>query len=130
MREIKFRAYDKRLQMMRKANYIDFANKEVMFYADDYGEEDYAQSLDIARDFSEVELMQYTGLKDKDGVEIYEGDVLLDEYLDESGTVVFRDGGFYLVFYDGVISELQEHNVDCMVIDNIYEQPELLERED
>lgn len=36
MREIKFRAWDKHLKLMRNVSYIDFDGKEIMFYADDF----------------------------------------------------------------------------------------------
>ena len=72
---MKCRIYDKRLKIIRDVKYIDFENEQVMFYADDYGDEGYTLNLDIVRDFSEVEIIWSTGLKASNGIELYEGDV-------------------------------------------------------
>lgn len=74
--------------------------------------------------FFDFELMQFTGLKDKNGKEIYEGDIL--EYVERDWNklkdltvrcdVVFEDGAFK--------PSIDPENSE--VIGNIYENPELL----
>ncbi|MCC4046489.1 YopX family protein [Enterococcus gallinarum] len=77
--------------------------------------------------FREIELMQSTGLKDKNGVEIFEGDVGWDAHFEEYGEVVFENGSFRYEF--GNISEdLFEVTDDIEIVGNIYENPELLEQ--
>lgn len=80
-------------------------------------------------------LMQYTGLKDKNGVEIYEGDVIFYNSTGYKGEVSFSTlgGCSYYVFENGVGAEFGEKKLlemvsDLEVIGNIYENPELLER--
>ena len=80
-------------------------------------------------DNGEKILMQYTGLKDKNGTEIYEGDILCHKVV-PPGFVEFADGSF--VFNQGETN--QGLNRLCMdrtkrlgIIGNIYENPELLE---
>ena len=73
-------------------------------------------------------LLEYTGLKDKNGKEIWEGDIVLDHYgadPQRKWQIVYENAQFqiqtkYLMCY--------LHTADCLeVIGNIYENPELLE---
>jgi uncharacterized phage protein (TIGR01671 family) len=75
------------------------------------------------------ELMQYTGLKDKNGKEIYEDDIAIERYesamghrFKERGVVEYRDGHYYIgkYFID------MAGRIELEVIGNIYENPELL----
>lgn len=76
----------------------------------------------------EVILMQSTGLKDKNGVEIFEGDVGWDDHLEVYGKVIFDEGKF-IYEWENICDDLCEVNADIEVIGNIYENPELLEVE-
>lgn len=80
------------------------------------------------RDFEEVELMQYTGLKDKNGKEIYEGDIYHVGDKNIRYLVVWFDSGFEgkqlrSTSYAGLKSWAK----DIEILGNIYENPELLE---
>lgn len=118
MRKIKFRAWDKINKRFEKD--IDFAvmgnGKYALWYGNPHGYE--AEKDDESR----LEVMQYTGLKDKNGKEIYEGDIVREfEYVDGIGWE-YEEGINEVKFFNGGFS----FNRQCEIIGNIYENPELL----
>lgn len=124
-REIKFRAWDTYNERMVDNPYVfermpDYENKPELyrFYEDWFDLED-----GISR---ACYLMQFTGLKDKKGVDIYEGDILqLDDIL---VPVTFDDGGFQIVtnIQHGKSPLVAERTKRFEVIGNIYANPDLL----
>lgn len=122
MRELKFRAWDKQEKQMMKVSAISLENKEI-------GVKDF-RTYHFFR-IKNIELMQYTGLKDKNGTEIYEGDVIKVERDGIIYRVEWIHGGFGLEprynspFYPRLGNvELREK---IEVIGNIHENPEFLE---
>lgn len=132
MREIKFRAWDKGHNVMREIQKMSFKNGKMMTYKWSmwFGEETLSEP------------MQYTGLKDKNGKEIYEGDYLTvsgynyDEpegdwegevSMNEMEIGIFGiccdtgDKGFFPLREIG-----GEYRTIYEVVGNIYENPELL----
>lgn len=126
MESISFRAWDKEEKKMHKVKTIEFSRRGARIIH--LAEVNSNGKGDHKRWHSSVELMQSTGLKDKNGTEIYEGDIVKNIY-DEIYVVKWFDAGFYLEErYNGGFdySELHFGN-NKEVIGNIYETPELLE---
>ncbi len=76
-------------------------------------------------DWEDVELRQFTGLHDKHGREVYEGDIIRTPS-DDYGLiqpVVFRHGGFRCDVDDEVVDKRWFHLQGIEVIGNIYENP-------
>lgn len=79
----------------------------------------------------ETPIMQYTGLKDKNNKEIYDGDILSDGNVKNLYKVIFENGSFRTE-YNGDFEEYSFDLIDvvaqgCEVVGNIYENPELME---
>ncbi|WP_339124336.1 YopX family protein [Fusobacterium nucleatum] len=127
MREIKFRAWHKEKKEIVNVEEIDFMNKVINYIYNDY--ENNRQEIRGAY-FENIELMQYTGLKDKNNKEIYEGDILFESFGEKYYKVVFENGSFRAEFE----GDFEEHSFDlidvvaqgCEIVGNIYENPELL----
>lgn len=72
--------------------------------------------------------LQYTGLKDKNGKEIYEGDILrirLNPETIQNFKVVWNDG-YRVIREDTFYYRLSQVSNECEIIGNIYENPELI----
>lgn len=119
-REIKFRAWDKENKLMFPHKLIDQYDKDgFMLWGDIFSGQD-----------KTVELMQFTGIKDKYGKEIYEGDVVkLDDII---CPITWDDGGFQMITdkQQGKSPAIQNRLKYFEVIGNIYENPELLKTRD
>lgn len=76
---------------------------------------------------------QYTGLKDKNGKEIYIGDVVSEHQGDIFGEIIQKPSGEYRIAWIGIFggeSVLYDHLSLCEVIGNINENPGLIEKEE
>ncbi|HCJ4458790.1 TPA: hypothetical protein NR418_002388 [Listeria innocua] len=69
---------------------------------------------------------QYTGLKDKNGKKIFEGDICWEEYGECYGVVKFEEGKF-LYAWENIAEDLWEVADSIEIYGNIHENPELLE---
>jgi len=146
MRDIKFRAWDKKNKMMRTVDEL----LNLWTVNDHGGEAKTTPSITVVNQSyrgddlqmvvgKDCELMQYTGLKDKNGKEIYEGDVVsyqtsmgfdASETYEEVEEVKYKSGAFTPVY----LSKRGFHDYndkpvivkDLEVIGNIYEHPKLV----
>lgn len=80
---------------------------------------------------------QFTGLTDDDGIRIFEGDIVSGLFrfgMKKNALVTFKDGAFGLEWYRGGIAHFDAFtsvcNVKYQVLGNIYDNPELLFKED
>lgn len=129
MRDIKFRVWDNERNAMlnSKSVDIDFFEGKIEITSDTIRyDEVYTDEI---KDF---ELMQYTGVKDKNGREIYEGDIItitLDTGNVITGSVGMNNGQWSIKYYDRYYSLVSIwYEMQPEVIGNIYENPKLLER--
>ena len=148
MREIKFRAWHKEKKIIGEVLGIDILHKEIFFSNEDVDCYEHV-------DFKNIELMQYTGMKDVTEKEIYEGDVVklvhtgieisadrLEDLKRFVGIIKYENGIFKIVrteksLIESKYFEMEQKKVseifiysklyDLEVIGNIFENKELLE---
>jgi uncharacterized phage protein (TIGR01671 family) len=122
MREIKFRGYNRKNNVWLYGFYLQ--NRGAHFivpdeFADGKSWDDY--EIDPAT------LGQYTGLKDRNGREIYEGDILHDHFCNNRYVVLFGGGSFDVMstlYKSG--NYLSDAVGDIEIIGNIHDNPELM----
>lgn len=127
----KFRCWDERLGLTEVVS-IDFFRKKIKINHWEYGDSNFFP-------LDEVVLMQSTGLKDKNGVEIFEGDIVSVrnhpfQKTEKSGAGIEIDGDYAISWNEGdltwcagnlLLARLKPY---VTVAGNIYEKPELLEQ--
>ena len=142
MREIKFRAWNKNQKKIEPVLNIDW-----------WPQDDGNLKIDIVTSHCKIKdeliLMQFTGLKDKNGKEIYEGDILESQYkkaaieekrflwvkicAEKGEKIVWREEVYWAdccfclrVKGNPEDKIMDENDSKSIVIGNIYENPELL----
>lgn len=129
-REIKFRAWHKFLKKMFKIGQITLEEGIWNFEPND--RDFIGMSIPYQPSFV---LMQYTGLHDKNGKEIYEGDIVYcqTKYGKAKAIIKFIDGKFVAYWNSALTHPENGHHIACYeinkrfeVIGNIYDNPELL----
>ena len=131
MRDLKFRLIDTKSAVRIDPKEFFITDSEVFIYYSDF---DNSEKVDMRHHV----ILQYTGLKDKNGAEIYEGDILSTDLSRPYLIVEFRNGAFMYQCHDGgrnyydfmepANEGLKFNTKYHEVIGNIYENPELLER--
>ena len=119
---LKYRAWDSWRKRMSVVDRIYIDTEGVRLY-DDFGE--------YWRDFRDIKLMQSTGLTDKNGKEIFDGDIVKmskDVYSEPTYYEVAKHyGGAYRLESKQHGCELWLRHTDCEVVGNVYENKELLD---
>ena len=124
-REIKYRDWLKEDKKMVNVETMDFSEKSIQYLEKNEIIDAYLLRTTFLED---IELLQNTGIKDKNGIEIYDGDIVICKYGPEiTMEVKWVDEGFRTLGkyngdnYVGYVKNSAE------VMGNIYENPELLE---
>jgi len=125
MREIKFRAWLKEHKSMKDVMEIDIDNQTIFYYW--FGDHD-----GHFENFNKIDLMQYTGLEDKNNKEIYEGDIVKLRANHGIGVVKYYDewGAFVVEYVKSkplAVLGMHYYKEDIEILGNIYENPELME---
>ena len=133
MRETKFRAWLKEEEKMVNVETMDFTDKTIRCLK----KNEFINAYLLRRvSFDDVELMQYTGLRDKNGKEIYEGDIIkykfpYDKRIKHISPVKFLETEASFGIKDRYGNEIPLYTISANnyfeVIGNIYKNKNLLE---
>lgn len=128
-RDIKFRGFDSVNKVMLPVESINFREGYISL---NEGDNSVTDTLEM------IELIRYTGVKDRNGKEIYEGDIVSfyndEEYkLKSTNALVIYDSGAFMLEHKKLgkeyLGEMDIENMCIKIVGNIYDNPELLEGE-
>lgn len=128
-RDIKFRGFDSVNKVMLPVESINFREGYISL---NEGDNSVTDTLEM------IELMRYTGLKDRNGKEIYEGDIVRfyndEEYkLKPTNALVIYESAAFMLEHKKLgkeyLGEMDIENMCIKILGNIYDNPELLEGE-
>ena len=136
MTKIRYRAFDKHMKTMGEVTSIRFFDHQYDHVSARFtirGKK-IDENYNVGYDGSDnIILMQYTGLKDTNGVEIYEGDIVREHVNDY--TPIYQNG-IYMAYNVDKINDpyvSTQFNViwrnGCEIIGNIHDNPELVKEE-
>lgn len=123
MKEIMYRAWNKKTKQMEHVLLICFVNK----YVDVLPERNLEGGSQESWGFEDIELMQYTGMKDKNNKNIYHGDLIKSKFIEGKHLEVVYDkdtAAFKLSqdeYYFGFLGDKLKNELE--VVGNIYQTP-------
>ena len=117
MRELKFRCWKQEID----------AEDNGMIPAENLAFDEYAPICELLKDSHSHKFMQYTGLKDKNGTEIYEEDIV--RFKRYTGVIRYLHGGYYIITvrYLHFLPLDRASSSQLLVIGNTFENLDLLE---
>ena len=131
MNDVKYRAWDYKRKRMVKVLAIDWEHQTINCEADINHEGMSGFERLYRQPLENFELLQYTGVKDKNGTEIYEGDILKNSFGSLYEVKWVSSMTSFMCSPLKVVYEVRHlDNLDTEVVGNVFENTELLRGDD